>query len=261
VSDPEYDLDSLLKQSDSTDLNVLLTAKENAKRAVLDNPSDRHLAALDRASKMLKAFVDRQNGEEPETAAKPQESAPVEYSPSKKKIDVFHYLIKSGWNVSQSTFYKHVKEGKLVPDKDDGLFKKRPVDKYGRTHLPRVETGKKVDEEADDLARRKQRAEIDKLEHFIKREKFKHDVEQGKYILRERIQIEQAGKAAVLYAGLKSKARSRAPEIIAAVKGDQTRTGELITMLIDMIDEGLHKYSSVKEFQVVFPAGAKGDEQ
>lgn len=47
------DVEELLARSASTDIQVLLTAKENAKRAALDDPSQATLAALDRASKML----------------------------------------------------------------------------------------------------------------------------------------------------------------------------------------------------------------
>ena len=52
------DVEELLARSASTDIQVLLTAKESAKRAALDDPSQATLAALDRASKMLESAME-----------------------------------------------------------------------------------------------------------------------------------------------------------------------------------------------------------
>lgn len=52
------DVEELLARSASTDIQVLLTAKESAKRAALDDPSQANLAALDRASKMLESAME-----------------------------------------------------------------------------------------------------------------------------------------------------------------------------------------------------------
>ena len=54
---PEKNVEELLARSASTDVQVLLTAKENAKRAALDDPSQANLAALDRASRMLESAM------------------------------------------------------------------------------------------------------------------------------------------------------------------------------------------------------------
>lgn len=54
---PEKNVEELLAKSASTDVQVLLTAKENAKRAALEDPSQTNLAALDRASRMLESAM------------------------------------------------------------------------------------------------------------------------------------------------------------------------------------------------------------
>ena len=46
-------IESLLDQSRGTDIPVLLQAKEAAKKAVKDDPSNANLAALQRATRML----------------------------------------------------------------------------------------------------------------------------------------------------------------------------------------------------------------
>ena len=57
------DVEELLARSASTDIQVLLTAKESAKRAALDEPSQANLAALDRASKMLESAMEATKNE------------------------------------------------------------------------------------------------------------------------------------------------------------------------------------------------------
>ena len=54
----EKNLDELLQRSAQTDIQVLLSAKESAKRATLSDPSSANLAAMERASKLLEARMD-----------------------------------------------------------------------------------------------------------------------------------------------------------------------------------------------------------
>ena len=54
MADTEQNLDSLLERSSGTDVPLLLKAKEDAKRRVKDDPSATNLAALSRATQMLR---------------------------------------------------------------------------------------------------------------------------------------------------------------------------------------------------------------
>ena len=59
--DKETDeLYNLIKESDATDLQVLITAKETAKRRLLDEATTANQEAFNRASRYLKEYLEGQ---------------------------------------------------------------------------------------------------------------------------------------------------------------------------------------------------------
>jgi hypothetical protein len=112
---PLSGLDAMLERSSSTDIPLLLKAKEEAKRIVKDDPTAANLAALDRATKMLRdAMSQSGDGKFPDVKS------------------VLAYLLAEGRKVSQSQVYKDVKRGFLRREKDLG-FTRRNVDMYAST--------------------------------------------------------------------------------------------------------------------------------
>ena len=75
--------------------------------------------------------------------------------------------------------------------------------------------------------------------------------ERGLYIRREEMEIELAGRAGILVAGLKHWVQSRAADWIAAVAGDMKRTGELINLMTRDVDEHINHYAASREYEVV----------
>jgi hypothetical protein len=166
-------------------------------------------------------------------------------------LAVKEYLGKEGWQVSQSGIYKHKKEGKLLPA-SDGTYRQKDVDKYARTWLKLKSTGKKKQDKLDELQRMKLEKELEKLETENARSKLKFEVEQGKYIEKDRMFLEMAARAGVLDAGLNHWIQTGAADWIRLVDGDLKKIGELINDMNAGKDELLNHYAQTQEFQVIF---------
>jgi hypothetical protein len=164
------------------------------------------------------------------------------------------YLQEQEWKVSQSTVYKHAREGRLRPTAG-GTYPVRVVDKYATTHLVQKETGDKV--KASALQEDKTRAEVEKLQEQALHAKIRRMALEGKYVLRDQVELELAGRAATLAAGLNFFAQARAGEIVDLVEGNPARTGDLVRELTAAFDEFLNEYATTKGFEVSFGAGAQ----
>ena len=161
------------------------------------------------------------------------------------------YLENEGWQVSQSGLYKHRKEGKLTPA-SDGTYRRKDVDRYARTWLKLKSTGKKKQDKLDELQRLKLEEELEKIRTDNARSRLKFDVEQGKYIEKDRMFLEMAARAGILDAGLNHWIQTGAAGWIRLVDGDLKRIGELIAAMNAEKDELLNHYAQTREFQVIF---------
>lgn len=166
---------------------------------------------------------------------------------------VIDYLVETGWKATAPTVYRHRKQGKFL-SKDDGRFRQKDVDRYAKTWLKRQSTGKKVKELEDELQRKKLEQELKNLEIEFKRKEHQLGREQGKYIEREKMEIELAARAGILEAGLKHWIQSRVAEWIRTAGGDLKKAGELINAMIRDLDEHINSYAQAKEFEVVIDA-------
>ena len=115
---------------------------------------------------------------------------------------VLQHLQISGWKVTKTSLYRHQKEGKILPQ-SDGTYNQKDVDKYARTFLKQTATGKRLQENTDELQRQKLEQELKNLRLKNERDQFNYDKDRGLYIPRERVEIELATRAGILDAGLK----------------------------------------------------------
>lgn len=175
----------------------------------------------------------------------------TEFEPTRKAIEVFRWLTANGWQISQRQFYDHVKEGKLPRD-GSGKFTVRRAQKYARTFLRRTETGKTLAEDDSALAREKLQAEIKLKQTQERRESHRLSVEQGKYLPRDEVETMLAARAAILDADFEHLAYTKAPELVALVGGDPSRTDQLLQALLSARDEWLNRYATTREFDVEF---------
>lgn len=170
---------------------------------------------------------------------------------------VLNYLRSLGWRATKTTLYRHCKEGKLLPK--DGQYELAAVDRYARTWLKQASTGKKISEQMDELQRKKLKLEMKNLELDNKRKLLAYEKDLERYIPKELVQIELAGRAGVLEAGLKHMIQSRAAEWIRLVNGDMAHIGDLIYLMNQDIEEHLNGYAAPIEYQVVIDADEAAD--
>jgi hypothetical protein len=169
----------------------------------------------------------------------------------KNKLEIYGYLKLQGWKVAQSTLYKHCKEGRLKPDVK-GVYSLKKINRYASLHLERQQTRQKIDE--DDLQRKKVMAEVARITEQAKLAHIKRLAEEGRYVLREDVELELAGKAAVLETGLKAMIHARAGEFVTLVEGNEKKTGALIATLMDELNHAINEFASTREYQVIFKA-------
>lgn len=168
--------------------------------------------------------------------------------------EVAEHLAASGWKIRKSAVYAHAKQGKIRPDLDGG-FSQKSVEKYAAAHLQRQDTLVKTADE--ELQRKKVRAELERIEAQTRTERMKLAKEEGRYVLREQVDLELAARAAVIEAGLRQMVMERVPEWIELVGGNQNQVGELIRQAGEDVDRLLHEFASVKEWQVLFEMNAE----
>ncbi len=230
---PEKNVEELLAKSASTDVQVLLTAKENAKRAALEDPSQTNLAALDRASRML-------------------ESAMQATTNLKDYRAVLTYTEENGRKLGKTKMFEDIKKGRLKKQ-PDGTFRQRDVDRY-MASLPMAGTPDAVAEKAADRQRRKEEADIRKAEAAAEREEFDLAVKKGKFVPREQVHLELAARAVTLASGLKTAFEAQHLDLVALVDGNPRKGAALVERLEAMLDEALNEYSREMEFEVTFEA-------
>lgn len=163
---------------------------------------------------------------------------------------VLEYLGTSGWKVTQTSLYRHQKEGKFLPQ-PDGTYLQKDIDKYAKTFLKQKSTGKKVNEKTDELQRRKLEEELRILDLDRRRKELALEKDLERFVPREQVQLEMAARAGVLEAGLKHWVQSRVGEWIRAVDGDQRKIAHLINMMNRDLDEHINSYAAAVDFQVV----------
>lgn len=176
------------------------------------------------------------------------------YTETPNKADVYRFLKSAGWQISERTFYRQVGDGKLKKNRH-GLYSLAAVRKFAETWSVRP-SGKTVHEESEDLTAMKLREEIARIRTTREREAFKLEIERGKFLPRDRVEMELAGRAVVLEAGFDHLVYTRAAEWIAITGGDPSRTDMLIAALMVAKNEWLNHYASAEEFMVNIEVGA-----
>lgn len=235
-------LKELVEQSASTDVQVLLTTKEQLKREMLADPANPSLSsAFERVSKNLDAAMQKQ---------KEKEQAQAEEAQRKEKEkktfasipEVLDYIKSQGRKVGRSKLFNDVNKYRHLPKQMDGTFRLCDVEDY-MTKLPLTGTPPALAEKVADRQARKEEEEIRRIRAVANREEFNLAVLQGKYIAKELIYVELAGRAVALRDGLKNAAESHASELVEMAGGDAKRTGAFIEGLSRLFDECIGDYA------------------
>lgn len=163
---------------------------------------------------------------------------------------VLAYAGECGRKLGRTKLFDDIKIGRLKKQ-PDGAFKLRDVDRYLAT-LPMAGTPDTVAERAADRQRRKEEAEIRRIEAVAKKEEFALAVAQGKFVPKERVHLELAGRAATLASGLKTAIEARNLDLIALVEGNPKKSAAFVEMLESFLDEAMSEYSREMEIEVSF---------
>lgn len=164
----------------------------------------------------------------------------------KNMTEVAEYLKGQGWKIGHSKAYTDRKAGKIKAQAD-GSFLMSDVDRY----IVKAEL-KKSDgvDPVGDLQNRKSLAEAKKLEAAAELLELKAKIATGKYVPREQMEHELAGRATILKKDIENFFRSSVAEIVTLVDGDQTKTPDLLEHCLDKVADFLDRYAKNKNFQI-----------
>jgi hypothetical protein len=228
-------LEQLLEKSRSTDIPVLLQAKETAKQLVRKDPSSANVAALSRVTAML---------EDAEKAMSDTETPDVFASMG----EVLRYLEEEkGRQIKKTKLYDDVGKGLLR--KERRKFRRIDVDKYAAS-LPLASTPDGRVAEAEALFRRREEAETRIQEARARSAERKDAILAGQYVSRADVDQELAARAAMLNQGIKSKMEAAALDLVTKVGGKPKRARTLVQEMEKIIDDACAEYAKVMEFEV-----------
>jgi len=214
----------------SRDLKIRIKAKGDAQNAVNADPSVANLAALEKATKMLDDFLAPKKIPDREPAFD-------------NRLEAHKYLKRLGYKIGKSKFYQDCKAG-LCRMQGDGSVLESDLKAYvSRAGLVKPDQAA-YEIESSDLARKKQKREVEKLTAQIERMTIELDVLKKNLLDRNQVETEQAIKAGALMAGLNHVFRNFARDAINLVGGDLKHTQALSNFWTakaeDLFDEFAH---------------------
>ena len=152
---------------------------------------------------------------------------------------VFDFLTDRGYEITQPTLYRHVRDGKLAAG-EDGTFTESAAVGYAETFLKRS-----LDAVGgDDLQREKVEADTRRALAMAKLAEEKAKRESGRYVLKEDFDRALAQRAMLLKQDLKNFAHADAAELCATVDGDHNLVPDLILLLLRKFEEFLDRYAA-----------------
>jgi hypothetical protein len=178
----------------------------------------------------------------------------VEFTESKNKAEILRQLQDLGYEITQRTFYRHCAQGKCRKA-ENGLYTRRLVKAYVNSPEGPARTGGDRDDQDgpnDVLSIEKYRQEILKIKNHNRMADLEYKKKEGLLIEREALYLELAARVVTLDNGFMQSLEMQAPEIIAAIGGDISRTPEFIAVVTAFWHELLNTYATTDEFEVLF---------
>jgi hypothetical protein len=177
-----------------------------------------------------------------------EQEAPQEFASQK---EILKYLKGCGYKIEKSALSNHVRRGLLKMK--GGVWRLSDVDSYAQLNLQGAGTGQTAaDKRTADLMERKLRADIMRTEELATKARLEREVLEGKFISRADVELELAGRAVVLDAGVRGMIKAKAPAWIELVGGAQGRLPDMIEAMVNDFFGLLNDYATTERFQVVF---------
>jgi len=221
----------LVEESKKTDLQAILSAKESAKKSVLDDPSAANLAALDKANKMLQDMM-----------------APEAEPSFENRKEVLKHLKILGYKVSKSKLYNDADPKKGPPKlrmESNGSVLESSVKAYIKRaglQLPGSDH-----DQGSDLSVARQERELEKLEEQIAKLRFEREALEGKHMPITDFEMEVAARTVVFESGLRYDYQTNVNEWVMIEDPNV-----LLEVLNSSLNEKLNEFASMKTFQVIF---------
>lgn len=131
---------------------------------------------------------------------------------------VLAYAAGKNRKLGKTKMFEDIRKG-LLQKQVDGSFLPWHVDRY-LASLPFKGTPDSTAIRAHDRLKRREEAEIRKAEAMAAREEFDLAVKKGKYVLRQQVHLELAGRAVLFQQGLKTALESALVDLIALAEGN-----------------------------------------
>jgi len=173
----------------------------------------------------------------------------------KNILEVVKYLRAYGWKIGKSIAYQHRHDGKIRPQAD-GLFHLKDIEKYAKTFLRRVETGKLASDQYDANQNEKQAAETQKMKAQARHWDMKAGILEGLYVEKDLFERELARRLAVLKNDVWSSIYSGAPGIVNVVDGNIEKVSDLIEYMLIWAMGWLRRYAEIDGFRLPDPLPA-----
>jgi hypothetical protein len=237
------DLQDIIDKSRSTDVTALVSAKESAKRRMMEDGSPANISSFERASAALEKALEKQK-------PLPVEEAPAEVVPRfRNTAEVMKFLQAEGYKIKKSKLYNDVKAGFLAQS-EDGSFSQNDVLAYVHTQsLDKIADNKAG--KLDALSEKRLEKEVEKLTVQVEKLTWDMNRDQGKYLLKEDVRTELAMKISVFEAGFKHVVATSASDWSAAIGGEPGKYQILIDQINNAIDALLGEFAECEELDVV----------
>lgn len=246
-------LEPVISQEERLDLGLLVTGVKRAMQAYHEDAVSSNLKSWEAAKRSLSDLV---QGLWAKYGFKEQAGDPERFE---TKFAAWEWLVANGWKLGKSQFYNHCKDGLIRPDAD-GSYSMKRLKKYAETHVKRAETGLLQRDELERLQERKLKGEVELLEVKKAREQHDLDVRRGRFIPREDVEIELAGRAVAFLSGLRNTVQMSAVDWIRLVNGDTSRAAILIDAMTHDIEHRLSHYASTVQWEVILDAPQEDDD-
>jgi hypothetical protein len=185
--------------------------------------------------------------------------APLDGETLSNLADVQAYLASAGWRTSKTGLHRHHKEGKIAPQ-NDGAYRIKDVNKYARTFLKQVSTGRRLTERLDQLQTQKQEKEVEFLDIKISRERRLEEKEKDNLISRVQAIHELCVQFSVLQADISHLIMSSAAEWIRLVSGDVRKAPDLINKITHDVEASFTAYARAKNYEANIDPGEEEEE-
>lgn len=228
-------LKELAAGSESEKLDLLIDASKTAGNRYKENPTKINNNALKAADRALDEYIN--NLEIKYLHEKP---------PFKNVSAVVKWFANQDFEIKKTKIYEDVKTGKLKVRKDKKI-NFAAVEEY----IINEQLKKKGDyaETGENLARQKKYFETELIKERLEQQKLDRDIKLKKYVLIERVEMEQAIKARVFKAGIRHMFQVFMREFLIECEGNLNKISDAVDFWIKKADDLFDDFARLEEIK------------